>query len=225
MGEVAASGDGMRRNLAENIMNRNLSGWAFAIFLLMCFPSVVYGHVAGEEGTGFASGFLHPLAGLDHFLAMLGVGIVSAQLGGRRIFTIPALFVLSMIGGAAAGVYGSAWPFTELGIAISVVVLGTAIATVRENGSAWPVMLVVVLFGSLHGHAHGLELPQAADPVYYAAGFVTSTASIHLLGVGIGHVFTTWASAGTLLRHLGSGMVGMGLMILFESMAAARIVP
>jgi urease accessory protein len=171
-------------------------------------------------GSGFTAGLLHPVAGLDHFLAMLGVGIVSAQLGGRRIFTVPALFVLSMIGGAVAGVYGSAWPFTEAGIALSVVVLGIAIATVQENGSGWLVMAVVVLFGALHGHAHGLELPQSADPVYYAAGFVTSTASIHLLGVGVGHVLTSRATLGAFLRHMGSGMVGMGLMILLDSMGS-----
>jgi urease accessory protein len=201
-------------------MNRNLTGWALAVFLLVCFPAVAYGHVVDEEGTGFAAGFLHPLLGLDHFLAMLAVGIVSAQLGGRRIFTIPATFVLAMIGGAVAGAYGYQWPFSEAGIALSVVVLGAAIATVKENGKGWPVMLVVMLFGSLHGHAHGLELPQAADPIYYAAGFVTSTTAIHLLGVGIGHFFTTRTATGALLRHVGSGMVGMGLMILFDSMAA-----
>jgi urease accessory protein len=201
-------------------MNRSRTGWALAVFLLLCFPSLVYGHAGGGESTGFVAGLMHPLAGLDHFLAMLGVGIVSAQLGGRRIFTIPALFVLSMIGGAVAGVYGFQLPFTEMGIAISVVVLGAAIATVKENDKSWPVMLVVVLFGSLHGHAHGVELPQAADPVYYAAGFVASTAAIHLLGVGIGHLLTTRAAAGALLRHMGSGMVGMGLMILLDSMAA-----
>jgi urease accessory protein len=79
---------------------------------------------------------------------------------------------------------------------------------------------VVVLFGSLHGHAHGLELPRAADPVYYAAGFVTSTTAIHLLGVGIGHWFTTRVRLATLLRHSGSGMAGMGLMILLDSIVA-----
>jgi urease accessory protein len=205
----------------ENAMNRNLAGFALAALMLLCFPSTVYGHVGVEaDGAGFLAGLLHPVAGLDHFLAMLGVGIVSAQLGGRRIFTIPALFVLSMIGGAVAGVYGYNWAFTEVGIALSVVVLGAAIATVKENGAGWPVMAVVVLFGSLHGHAHGLELPQAADPVYYAAGFVTTTASIHLLGVGIGHFFTSRSSSWVLLRHMGSGMVGMGLMILLDSMAS-----
>ena len=202
-----------------NVMNRNLAGAALAFLLLLCFPSAVYAHVGREAGAGFVAGLLHPVFGLDHFLAMLSVGIVSAQLGGRRIFTVPATFVLSMIGGAVAGVRGYEWPFSEAGIALSVVVLGVAIAIVRENGNGWPVMAVVVLFGSLHGHAHGLELPKSADPVYYAAGFVTSTTIIHLLGVGIGHLFTARASFVTLLRHMGSAMAGMGLMILLDSMA------
>jgi urease accessory protein len=76
------------------------------------------------------------------------------------------------------------------------------------------VLLVVALFGSLHGHAHGIELPRAADPIYYAAGFLTSTITIHLLGVAIGHLFTKTWSFIVLLRHLGSGIAGMGLMFL-----------
>jgi urease accessory protein len=202
------------------MMNRNLAGLALLALLLVCFPSTAHAHVQGEPGAGFSAGLLHPLVGLDHFLAMLGVGIVSAQLGGRRVYTIPALFVLSMIVGAYAGVKGYEWPFIEPGIALSVVVLGVAIATVKENSSSWLIMAVVVLFGSLHGHAHGLELPQAADPIYYAAGFVTSTTGIHLLGVAIGHLLTARATSWLLLRHMGSGMVGMGLMILLSSVAA-----
>lgn len=199
-------------------MNRRLAGLALAMLVLICFPSIAHAHDESKASTGFMDGLLHPVLGLDHFLAMLSVGIVSAQLGGRKIYIIPALFVLAMIGGAVAGVYGQQWPFTEGGIAISVVVLGAAIATVRENGNGWPVMLIVALFGSLHGHAHGLELPSSADPVYYAAGFVTSTSAIHLLGVGIGHLLTSRETLGNLLRHMGSVMAGMGLMILLGLM-------
>ena len=200
-------------------MNRYLAGPTLAALVLLCFPETAYGHDDFKAGAGFLEGLLHPVLGLDHFLAMLSVGIVSAQLGGRKIWTIPSMFVLAMICGAVTGVYGQAWPFTEEGIAISVVVLGVAIATVRENGRGWLVMAAVAFFGSLHGHAHGLELPRSADPIYYAAGFVMSTAAIHLLGVGIGHLLTTRAAFGTLLRHMGSVMAGMGLMILLGLMA------
>jgi urease accessory protein len=188
-----------------------------ALVLLAGFPAAALAHVGREAGQGFVSGLLHPVFGLDHFLAMLSVGIVSAQLGGRRIYTVPTTFVLAMIVGAVIGVHGSQWPFSEAGIALSVVVLGIAIATVRAEARSWPVMLMVAFFGSLHGHAHGLELPKAADPVYYAAGFVISTASIHLLGVGIGHLCTLRTSFLDVLRHVGSAMAGMGLMMLIDA--------
>jgi urease accessory protein len=214
VGEVPERRDGMR------VADRRPIGLALAA-LALGFPAAAYAHVTAEAGQGFMSGLLHPVFGLDHFLAMLSVGIVSAQLGGRRIYTVPATFVLSMIVGATIGVYGYRWPLSEAGIATSVVVLGTAIATVRQSARSWPVMAVVAFFGSLHGHAHGLEMPRAADPVYYAAGFLFSTAAIHLLGVGVGHLFTRRLASTTLLRHMGSAMAGMGLMMLVTSVTAS----
>lgn len=185
-----------------------------AASLAALLPKIAYAHPMGQSADGFKSGLLHPVFGLDHFLAMLSVGIVSAQLGRERIWTVPGMFVLSMIVGAVFGIKGNVWGFSEAGIACSMIVLGIAIATVNEEVSSWPVLVMVAGFGSLHGHAHGLELPKAADPVYYAAGFVTSTVVIHLLGVAIGHLFTKTWSLIILLRHLGSGIAGMGLMFL-----------
>lgn len=184
-----------------------------AALLVVAAPSIAYAHPI-EAAEGFKSGLLHPVFGLDHFLAMLSVGIVSAQLGRARIWTVPGMFVLAMIVGAVFGLQGNVWRFSEAGIATSLIVLGAAIATVTENVNSWPVMVVVAGFGSLHGHAHGLELPKAADPVYYAAGFLTSTIIIHLLGVAIGYFFTKRWGLVVLLRHMGSGIAGMGLMFL-----------
>ena len=196
-------------------MSRRSIKVLLGVLVAGAFPTVAYAHT-GESAVGFVSGLLHPVLGPDHFLAMLSVGIVSAQLGGRRIFTVPALFVVSMIIGAVIGIFGQAWPFSEAGVALSVVVLGIAIATTNSETTAWPILIVVALFGSLHGHAHGLEMPGSADPVYYGGGFVLSTACIHMLGVGIGHWFTSKDSLVTPLRHLGSGMAGMGAMLLLN---------
>ena len=184
-----------------------------AVFVV-AVPSIALAHPMGQSADGFTSGLLHPVFGLDHFLAMLSVGIVSAQLGRERIWTVPGMFVLSMIVGAVFGIKGDVWRFSEAGIACSMIVLGIAIATVTEEVRSWPVLAMVAWFGSLHGHAHGLELPKAADPVYYAAGFLTSTIIIHLLGVGIGYLLTRQSARIVLLRHLGSGIAGMGLMFL-----------
>ena len=185
-----------------------------AILLVAGLPLSAYAHPMGLAADGFKSGFFHPVFGLDHFLAMLSVGIVSAQLGRERIWTVPGMFVGSMIVGAIFGIKGYVWHFSELGIACSTIVLGVAIATVTERVHSWPVLFVVAMFGNLHGHAHGIELPKAADPIYYGAGFLTSTITIHLMGVGIGHLFTKRLPLLALLRHLGSGIAGIGLMFL-----------
>ncbi|MGZ3181894.1 MAG: HupE/UreJ family protein [Telluria sp.] len=195
-------------------MNRNR---IFFLAFLLAYMPLAQAHIE-QASAGFMSGLLHPVYGLDHFLAMFAVGLVSAQLGGRSIYTIPAVFVSAMVIGGIVGVLAIGVPFTEQGIALSVVVLGLAIVLVREGGSPLPVLIVTACFGFLHGHAHGLEMPKAADPVYYAAGFVVSTASIHLLGVGVGHVFTNVRRLTTALRHLGSAMAGVGMMILMRGL-------
>jgi urease accessory protein len=199
-----------------HIQKRSRRRAAFALLAILAMAAApVHAHV-DKASSGFVSGLLHPVFGIDHFLAMLSVGIVSAQLGGRHVWGVPSAFVVAMVSGAAAGLLGYAIPFLEMGIALSVVLLGTAIVLIRNSRLVNAVYLFVAFFGVLHGYAHGLEMPNAADPVYYGGGFVLSTVAIHLLGVGIGHALTSAAKYQAALRHLGSLMAGMGLMILIE---------
>ena len=172
-----------------------------AAFLTLAFgfaaPAEAH-EIAGDAG-GFASGFGHPLFGFDHLLAMLAVGIWGAQMGGRRVWTLPMTFPLIMALGGIAGMAGLYLPEVELGIALSVLVLGLAIAF------AWrpfePVaLLLIAVFAVFHGYAHGLELPSAADPASYSVGFVIATGLIHVVGIGIGlligKLFDGWVSRG-----------------------------
>ena len=66
----------------------------FFIFLtcLSVYPLQVLAH-SFTGRIGFYDGISHPVLGLDHFLAMVSVGIVSAQIGGKAIWTVPANFV------------------------------------------------------------------------------------------------------------------------------------
>lgn len=139
-------------------------------------------HLFGD--SGFAAGFSHPMLGLDHLLAMLGVGIWAAQLGGRATWLVPAAFVSVMVAGAALALSGTALPMVEFGIGGSVLVIGGLIAF----GARLPLalaMAVVGLFALFHGHAHGTELPGFAHPAAYGAGFVLATALLHGAGFGI----------------------------------------
>ena len=164
----------------------------------------------------FLGGFTHPVLGLDHFLAMLSVGIVSAIIGGRAIWGVPAIFVSMMAVGGLMGWAGLGipMPFIEAGIALSVVLLGTIIALYRPLPILY-VAIPVVFFGMMHGFAHGAEIPSIADPAIYAAGFMSGTIFIHILGVIIGDISKRYAFGRIGLRIVGAVFIVFGLMFLF----------
>ncbi|MFX8856588.1 HupE/UreJ family protein, partial [Acinetobacter baumannii] len=55
----------------------------------------------------------------------------------------------------------------------------------------WLACAMVALFALFHGYAHGRELPSAADPIGYSAGFVLSTGLLHVAGIAIGALYET----------------------------------
>ena len=149
----------------------------------------IFLHTVGNGGI--VSGFLHPILGLDHLLAMISVGLLSAQLGGKAIWTVPATFVSVMALGGILGLVGVPVPLVEFGIAGSVILLGVAIAVNKGLPSALA-MTVVALFGLFHGHAHGTELPDISNTigliVAYVAGFLVATVGLHIIGALVGMI-------------------------------------
>ena len=148
-------------------------------------PSAAFAHTGTGGATGFPHGFLHPITGLDHVLAMVMVGVLAWQLGGRALWLVPATFVLVMAIGGAIGVAGIGVPFVEAGIALSVVVLGAIVALSVSPPIAAAVGLVS-LFAIFHGHAHGAEMPELAAATAYGFGFILGTALLHAFGLGLG---------------------------------------
>jgi urease accessory protein len=159
-----------------------------ALALLLVLPTGVLAHTeGGSAGAGFVTGFLHPLGGIDHLLAMLAVGMWGAQLGNPAIWMLPVAFPQVMALGGVAGILGLPLVGIELGVAISVLVLGAMIALDRRP-PLWVAFAMVSFFAVFHGYAHGMELPGKTGAVAYSAGFVTATGLIHLTGIGIGLV-------------------------------------
>lgn len=144
-------------------------------------------HTGAEGIDGFLAGVLHPLTGFDHLLAMVAVGIWGATLGRPLIWALPVAFPMLMVVGGILGITGVAVPYVESGIAVSVMVLGLAIAAAWRAPVAVAIAIVAA-FGVFHGYAHGVELPQSASPAAYVAGFVLCTGALHLAGVAIGMV-------------------------------------
>lgn len=156
-------------------------------------PSMASAHTGVGDTAGFAHGFLHPLTGLDHVLAMVMVGVFAWQLGGRALWLVPATFVALMAVGGALGVAGIGLPFVEAGIALSVIVLGAVVA-LRVQAPVAVAMAVVGLFAIFHGHAHGAEMPETAAGLGYGLGFMLATALLHAAGIGLGFAIG-WADA------------------------------
>jgi len=176
------------------------------------------GTAFSHDGTtlpygSFLSGLTHPVLGLDHFLAMVSVGVLSAQIGGRAIWTVPATFVVVMAFGGLLGWIDVGLSAIEIGIAFSVLALGTAIALDRKVPVV-AAMSAVGVFAVFHGYAHGAEMPVVAQPVTYALGFMTGTAFLHLAGVVIGDISQQYERGKIALRAVGLGIAGTGAFFL-----------
>ena len=178
---------------------------AFLAALFAFAPTLASAAAVGDDG-GLLSGFFHPILGFDHLLAMLAVGLLSVQLGGRAIWTVPLAFVLFLGAGGAVGLAGVPLPEVEGAIALSVLALGLAIAF-RASMPVVLAMLFVGFFAVFHGHAHGVEIPRLAEPWLYAAGFMSASALLHLTGVALG-LLSRRENARALL---GAGVAGIGL--------------
>ena len=171
-------------------------------------------HEEGEGHAGFLVGLLHPALGLDHLLAMLSVGILSAQIGGRAMWSVPLTFVVVMTIGAIIGANNIQIPLVESGIALSVVALGIALAADKNMAVVWA-MIFVSFFAIFHGHAHGTEMPDVGNALLYGVGFVLGTSIIHLAGVLIGVISKRIPKGPVLLRFSGAAIAVIGLTMLF----------
>lgn len=175
-------------------------------------PATAFAHTGVGSTHGFTHGFMHPVGGLDHILAMVAVGMMAATIGGRALWLVPSSFVLMMAAGGLAGLEGLPLPFVETGIALSVLVLGLAIAF-RWTPPVVAAMGLVGAFALFHGHAHGAEMPADASGLDYAAGFMTATALLHLAGIGIGSRIPRFAlrTGGALMALAGMGLLAGAL--------------
>ena len=139
---------------------------------------------AVHEGHGLTAGLLHPLVGLDHLLAAVAVGMVGSRLGQRARTALPAMFVAGTMLGLALSQVGLSLPGVEPGIALSLVVLGLALAFHKAR-AAWPAAAIIGGFAIFHGQAHAAEQAASSGLLAYALGLCIATASLHAAGVGI----------------------------------------
>lgn len=130
----------------------------FAAATLLALIEPALAHTGTDTVFGFKTGFLHPISGPDHLVAMVAVGLWGAQLGAPAIWILPITFPLVMAMGGVLGVIGVPVPFVETVIALSAVALGLVVA-LRLRPPLWAAAALVAVFAIFHGYAHGRELP------------------------------------------------------------------
>lgn len=155
------------------------------VALVAAIPALASAHPGHEHASSFMTGFMHPMVGLDHLLAMLAIGLWGASLGGRALWAVPVAFVATMLFGGGLVIAGVQIPFIEQGIALSVILIGALLVSAVR----FPVVASVSiagLFAVFHGAAHGVEIPLHTNAMEYGLGFAAATLALHIVGLGFG---------------------------------------
>lgn len=177
------------------------------MLVLMGFSTQAFAH------SGTAAGWYHPLSGLDHLLAMIAVGAWSVQIGKKAVWIVPSAFVCFMFIGGLIGFEHIEISGTEVGVSLSVVLLGLAIAF-RQLLPVTIAAIATGIFGIFHGYAHGYEMPLMDNKITYTIGFLATTATLHIVGAVGAHWILKLHRGGMILRVLGAitGLCGIGLI-------------
>lgn len=168
----------------------------------------------GHGTTGVFEGLVHPF-GLDHLLAMVAVGMWSVSaLPARKAWWGPATFLLTLVLSAALGAMGLTIPWLEHLISLSVVLFGVMLVASRQKMPLALGLGLVALASSMHGLAHGAETPDTGF-AGYAAGFLFTTATLHLGGVaaGLGVRRYLASTADWVITAMGTLLGGAGLYL------------
>ena len=203
--------------------------------IVLFFSSPGFAH-SGNVMIGFSDGLLHPVIGLDHLIAMISVGVISAQIGGFVIWLVPGLFVLGMLIGSTLAMLiyllrniNDPSPFIyfvldqfadyiyfiiEFGIAFSVLFLGVVIFLNKKL----PILIttiIILIFGITHGAAHGISIAYVIEPYLFILGFCIGTVLLHIFGVLIGYFSIKSSIVNKMIRYGGILISAFGVKLVF----------
>ena len=171
-------------------------------------------HVEAGGAGSVVAGFLHPVTGIDHVVAMVAVGLWGAVLGPPAIWLLPVAFPMVMAFGGLLVLLAVPLPGVETGIALSALVLGVLVMF-QTRLPLVLTFLLVGLFALFHGFAHGVELPEGGDALLFSLSFVVATGLLHLVGIALGEV-RRWAWGQSLLKLAGAAIAAVGIWSLTQ---------
>jgi urease accessory protein len=203
---------------------------ALALALSLAGGATAHAHhvMGGQTPATFMQGLLsglgHPVIGIDHlaFIVAMGVAVGVAGLS----LAIPALFIVASGLGVALHVRGIALPNVEFIVAVSVLLVGAAVASGRAmrtsswtSGWTWGWAALFAIAGLFHGYAFG-ESIFGAEPTPLAAYLVGLVIIQSALATGVALIARRSSAGAVRPRLAGAAIAGIGLAVL-----AGQLVP
>lgn len=185
-------------------------GKAISGAIALAIPVIASAH-PGNPGQGIGAGLSHLFTGWDHLLAIATAGLWAAQLGGRTQRTVLLAFVGTLILGGAIGASGATWSAVEPIVAASVLTLGLLVAAAIRLPLHASFALIVI-FGLVHGIAHGAEIPLTIAGLGYAVGFVVAVTSLFVMVIWIAAQVACRSASANRIAGAGVAFAGVALL-------------
>jgi len=157
-------------------MPKIMKAFIVAATSLAVLPRIVWAHHFMGGGLpetfaqGLLSGFGHPVIGPDHAVFIVAAGFFLALVEGG-MWGVLALIAGSLFG-AALHLTGFSLPGGEIGVALSVILIGGLLMARRRIRLSW-LASCLALAGILHGYAYAESIfgAEATPLVAYLVGF------------------------------------------------------
>ena len=180
-----------------------------AVLMLAAAATTAHAHPEIGSADSLIARYAHPLSGLDHIAVMLAVGFCAALKGGRALWIWPAAFIGVVLVGALLGIAQVPLPLVEPAILVSLIAMGIVVA-LAANLPFWIGAALISACALFHGHAHGAEMPESIGRLSYMAGFLVTTAALHVAGIGI-TLYSSRRRLLPLIRVTGAACALMGV--------------
>lgn len=174
----------MRHRLA-----RLAPSFSAAALALAATPALAHHAMDGQMprtfGQGLLSGLGHPVIGPDHFAFIVGIGLLAAIAGFGPL--LPIAFVAAMGVGLVLHLAGLGLPGAEMLVALSVVLIGVAVAWRHAGRESWIEGGAFALAGVFHGYALAESIVGAQSGALggYVVGLVAVQATVALIAWSI----------------------------------------
>ncbi|MGK0247899.1 MAG: urease accessory protein [Oleispira sp.] len=176
------------------------------------------GQLPSSVFEGLASGFAHPIMGLDHLLFVASIALL-AVLSGASLFRLMAAFTISSLSGLLLHVNALGLPSAELIVAVSVMLAGLVI--IKQFSGQIAVGILVAGAGLFHGFAYGEAIygaPAGAMAAYFIGiGCVQCGIAVGVFKVSQMLLAGSRVTANNLRLSAGSGIALVGAFMLTGS--------